>query len=132
METIRFLFLSVAWLRDNGEVAVASRRRIDRGGTVNFTPDEFSLHCLFSATVTTPDNELVLEDCIGFEFSLVSFVNVNYAILSIKSNAAGLDCIHIVFLKFRLVHILTFVTHPTTEKTAKVFPVHSSNGYEGL
>jgi len=76
--------------------------------------------------------------CHRFSFSCVSDVEVYLALLSIKSNATGIDDVHPKFLKLLLPKILPYITFlfntiltksmfPSCWKTSKILPLPKGN-----
>ena len=73
-----------------------------------------------------------------FSFTTVSTLEVNYSLLSIKSNATGLDSLPPIFIKLLLPLLLPYIVHiyntiltssvfPSQWKKAKVFPLPKTN-----
>lgn len=105
--------------------------------------DHFSLNRQFTSLPTAPrlkntvpssTNQLPITSGPSFGFRTVDCADVVESLLSIKSNAVGLDEVHPVFLKLILPILLPYVTHifntilttgtyPSQWKLAKILPI---------
>lgn len=83
---------------------------------------------------TNDSSESSSLDIMEFEFSRVEFVDVVESLMSVKSNAVGIDGVHPVFIRAILPYLLPYLTHlfntiltsgvfPKLWKIAKIFPV---------
>lgn len=114
----------------------------------NFTADEFNQHVtaplgtLHTTSRTIRTNLQTSSIPRTFAFRNVTHDEVALAVMSVKSNAVGLDKIPLKFIKLLLPVILPIVTHiinstitsshcPRIWKRAKVYPVHKkTNGVD--